>query len=169
MWIDGIDEKDNQIVALLRENGRMSYSDIGEKVGLSRTAVKNRVSALEKAGIISGYHAFVKLQDAPQAMTFVVNIETEPGHFEEVRETLTKEEQPTALPRQWGQRGTQNRHESGRVKARPYGERGSAEGLFHRKSVTGLSSGVATTDHPRAKMLPGAAGIRWIPPSFALQ
>lgn len=98
MWIDGIDEKDNQIVALLRENGRMSYSDIGEKVGLSRTAVKNRVSALEKAGIISGYHAFVKLQDAPQAMTFAVNIETEPGHFEEVRETLTKEEQVGICP-----------------------------------------------------------------------
>ena len=93
MWIESIDEKDNQIVALLREDGRMSYSDIGEKVGLSRTAVKNRVAALEKAGIICGYHAFVKLQDAPQAMTFVVNIETEPGHFEEAREALAKEEQ----------------------------------------------------------------------------
>lgn len=93
MWIESIDEKDNQIVALLRADGRMSYSDIGEKVGLSRTAVKNRVTALEKAGIICGYHAFVKLQDAPQAMTFIVNIETEPGHFEEAREVLVKEEQ----------------------------------------------------------------------------
>lgn len=93
MWIDGIDEKDNQIVALLHKDGRMSYSDIGEKVGISRTAVKNRVTALEKAGIICGYRAVIKLQVTPQAMTFVVNIETEPGHFEEAREALEKEEQ----------------------------------------------------------------------------
>lgn len=97
MWIDGIDEKDNQIISLLREDGRMSYSDIGEKVGLSRTAVKNHVTALEKAGIICGYHAFVNLQDAPQAMTFVVNIETEPGHFEEVRQAMVKEEQAVTV------------------------------------------------------------------------
>ena len=40
---------------------------------------------------------------------------------------------------------------NGRVKTRPYGERGGAEGL--RESVTGLSSGVTTTDHPRANYL----------------
>lgn len=93
MWIDSIDEKDNQIVSLLREDGRMSYSHIGKKVGLSRTAVKNRVAVLEKAGIICGYHALVRLQDAPRATTFLVNMETEPGHFEEAREALVKEEQ----------------------------------------------------------------------------
>ena len=33
----------------------MSYSDIGEKIGLSRTAVKNRIAVLAKNGIIGGY------------------------------------------------------------------------------------------------------------------
>ena len=97
MWIDGLDEKDNQIIALLREDGRMSYSDIGHRIGLSRTAVKNRISALEKAGIICGYRAVIALQPSPQAMTFVVNIETEPGHFEEVRDALTEEEQAVTV------------------------------------------------------------------------
>lgn len=44
MWISNLDDKDNQILALLLEDARMSYSDIGTKVGLSRTAVKNRTN-----------------------------------------------------------------------------------------------------------------------------
>ncbi len=31
-----IDEKDNKILELLASNGRMSYVDIGQKLGLSR-------------------------------------------------------------------------------------------------------------------------------------
>lgn len=55
MRINGIDEKDNEIINFLLMNARMSYSDIGEKIGLSRTAVKNRIATLEKNGIIGGY------------------------------------------------------------------------------------------------------------------
>jgi DNA-binding Lrp family transcriptional regulator len=86
MYINGIDETDNRIVNILLENGRASYSEIGEAVGLSRTAVKNRVAALEKSGIISGYRAVVNPQNSPEMMTFVVNIETDPEHFENARE-----------------------------------------------------------------------------------
>ena len=46
MWIKGIDGIDNKIINLLLEDGRMSYSEIAEKVDLTRTAVKNRISAL---------------------------------------------------------------------------------------------------------------------------
>lgn len=47
MQIRGIDEIDNRIVNLLLEDGRISYSDIAEKIGLSRTAVKTRIAELE--------------------------------------------------------------------------------------------------------------------------
>ena len=96
MRINGIDEKDNQIVNLLLKDGRMSYSDIGERVGLSRTAVKNRVTALESNEIIKGYRAVIDPPQSPEMMTFVVNIETKPECFEtakqifaEAAETLT--------------------------------------------------------------------------------
>ena len=85
MHISGIDDKDNKIVNLLLEDGRMSYSDIGEKVGLSRTAVKNRILALEETGIIAGYRAIVNPQESPEMMTFVVNIETTPDQFEQIK------------------------------------------------------------------------------------
>lgn len=88
MHINGIDEKDNEIVNLLLNDGRISFSDIGEKVGLSRTAVKNRITALEKSGIISGYRAVINPQESPEMMTFIVNIETKPEQFEEAKITL---------------------------------------------------------------------------------
>ena len=48
MFLDGLDELDQKIVQLLIKNARMSYSDIGQKIGISRVAVKMRVQALEQ-------------------------------------------------------------------------------------------------------------------------
>ena len=39
MFLEGLDALDQKIVQLLIENARLSYSDIGEKVGISRVAV----------------------------------------------------------------------------------------------------------------------------------
>lgn len=52
-----IDEIDQQIVALLRENARRSFQDIGSRVALSAPAVKRRVDRLEQRGVIRGYSA----------------------------------------------------------------------------------------------------------------
>ena len=73
MHINGIDEKDNEIIRLLQNNARMSYSDIGKTVGLSRTAVSNRVASLENAGIISGYRAVINPQESPEMMKMRLN------------------------------------------------------------------------------------------------
>ena len=54
-----IDDTDRQIVALLREDARRSFQDIGAHVALSAPAVKRRVDRLERAGIIRGYTASV--------------------------------------------------------------------------------------------------------------
>ena len=52
-----LDEIDQQIVSLLRENARRSFQDIGSRVSLSAPAVKRRVDRLEGAGVIRGYSA----------------------------------------------------------------------------------------------------------------
>jgi DNA-binding Lrp family transcriptional regulator len=54
-----VDATDRKIVALLRENARRSYQDIGGQVGLSAPAVKRRVDRLEADGIIRGYTAVI--------------------------------------------------------------------------------------------------------------
>ena len=40
MYLNGLDELDQKIIQLLIENSRISYSDIGEKTGISRVAVR---------------------------------------------------------------------------------------------------------------------------------
>jgi DNA-binding Lrp family transcriptional regulator len=54
-----MDEIDHRIVALLRENARRSFQDIGERISLSAPAVKRRVDRLERDGVIRGYSANV--------------------------------------------------------------------------------------------------------------
>ena len=82
MYIDSFDKVDNQILNLLLEDARMGFTEIGNIVGLSRTAVKTRVATLERKGIIKGYKAIVDPQEAPETMTFIINVEAKPDSFE---------------------------------------------------------------------------------------
>ncbi len=97
MNFHGLDNLDNLIVNLLLEDGRMSYSDIAERVGVSRTAVKNRVKHLENSGIIKGYKAVINTENAPEMMTFVTNIETEAAHFEECKRIFAESEETVTV------------------------------------------------------------------------
>ncbi|HEX8976586.1 MAG TPA: Lrp/AsnC family transcriptional regulator [Solirubrobacteraceae bacterium] len=54
-----MDTTDRTIVALLRENARRSFQDIGQHVHLSAPAVKRRVDRLEREGVLLGYAAIV--------------------------------------------------------------------------------------------------------------
>jgi DNA-binding Lrp family transcriptional regulator len=54
-----MDATDQRIVALLRENARRSFLDIGRRVHLSAPAVKRRVDRLEREGVLLGYAAIV--------------------------------------------------------------------------------------------------------------
>ncbi len=87
--IQGLDEIDNRIVSMLRENARLTFSEIGNAAGISRTAARNRIGQLEKNGIIRGYHADVNLRGLPKGIRFTLDIEAVPGYYSEVIETLT--------------------------------------------------------------------------------
>jgi DNA-binding Lrp family transcriptional regulator len=54
-----MDTIDAQIIALMRENSRRSFQDIGSRVSLSPPAVKRRVDRLEATGVLQGYTAVV--------------------------------------------------------------------------------------------------------------
>jgi DNA-binding Lrp family transcriptional regulator len=54
-----MDAVDETIVALLREDARRSYLDIGRHVHLSAPAVKRRVDRLERDAVILGYTTIV--------------------------------------------------------------------------------------------------------------
>ena len=50
-----LDRLDEDIIALLVEDARRSYADLGAQVGLSASAVKRRVDRLRAAGAITGF------------------------------------------------------------------------------------------------------------------
>ncbi|MFG2038864.1 Lrp/AsnC family transcriptional regulator [Dactylosporangium sp. NPDC048998] len=54
-----LDIIDQRIIALLQEDARSSYAEIGEKVALSAPAVKRRVDRLRSSGVIRGYTALI--------------------------------------------------------------------------------------------------------------
>ncbi|ASJ09530.1 AsnC family transcriptional regulator [Thermococcus siculi] len=55
----GVDEKDREILRILREEGRITLTELGKRVKLSPASVKNRIEKLEKLGAIRGYSALV--------------------------------------------------------------------------------------------------------------
>ena len=54
-----IDEIDAKILELLQGSGRMKRSDVADEVGLSISAVSERMRKLEERGVIEGYTAIV--------------------------------------------------------------------------------------------------------------
>ena len=70
MYLDGLDKLDQKIIRLLIENARISYSDIGEETGISRVAVKARIQALEKRGVIEEYTDASERGDRASASAF---------------------------------------------------------------------------------------------------
>ena len=54
-----MEKTDRRIVELLRTDGRMSFTDLGKELGLSTSAVHQRVRRLEERGVIKGYSARV--------------------------------------------------------------------------------------------------------------
>ena len=102
MFLDGLDEMDRKILSLLIENGRMSYSDLGEAVSLSRVAVRVRVQALEERGIIEGYTTILNPQKISGAVSCYFEIETLPETLGSVTEILRKNETITQIYRVTG-------------------------------------------------------------------
>ncbi len=61
-----IDETSRRIIEELQAEARLSMAELGRRVSLSAPAVAERVQRLERAGVITGYHATVD----PKAIGF---------------------------------------------------------------------------------------------------
>lgn len=102
MYLDGLDVLDQKIVQLLVENARISYSDIGEKTGISRVAVKARIQALEQKGIIEEYTTVINPQRISGAVSCYFEIETTPDSLSKVTDILHAQDIVTQIYRVTG-------------------------------------------------------------------
>jgi Lrp/AsnC family leucine-responsive transcriptional regulator len=54
-----LDDINRELLDLLQVDGRASYKELGDKIGLTAPAVAERVKKLTEAGVIKGYRAVV--------------------------------------------------------------------------------------------------------------
>jgi len=85
-----MDEIDKKIIRILTKNGRMSYVDIGKQLGLSRVAVRERVTKLVDDGVIEQFTVVVNSEKFGKEVSAFFEIDCEPGSLVEVAEKLTE-------------------------------------------------------------------------------
>ena len=69
-----MEEINATIVALLARDGRMSFTELARRTGLSVSAAQQRVRRLEQRGVIKGYGAVISAEDIGLPLTAFVSI-----------------------------------------------------------------------------------------------
>ena len=86
-----MNEVDRKILALLVEDGRRTYDEIGRRVSLSAPAVKRRVDRLRSSGALRGFTAVVDHAALGTATEALVELFYAPGTLlDEVAEQLRR-------------------------------------------------------------------------------
>jgi Lrp/AsnC family leucine-responsive transcriptional regulator len=66
-----------RLLAELQANARISFSELGRRVGLSAPAVAERVRRMEEAGIIAGYHVELNLEKLGFPLQAIIRVATD--------------------------------------------------------------------------------------------
>ncbi|GGF30455.1 AsnC family transcriptional regulator [Aliidongia dinghuensis] len=71
-----LDAKDIAILEALQADGRIAFSELGRRVGLSQPAMSERVKRLEERGVITGYGARIDPAALGLRMTAILRLKT---------------------------------------------------------------------------------------------
>ena len=86
-----LDATDLEILSALQEDARQTYTDIGKKLGRAHSTVYDRMSRMERQGVIKKYTAIIDAEKAgTKTITALVTIFTDPKEAENVAERLAK-------------------------------------------------------------------------------
>lgn len=77
----GLDPTDMSMIEILQQDGRISVSELGRRVGLSQPAASERMKRLEEKGVIAGYRAVVDPAAVGLGMMAVIRLRTSHEHI----------------------------------------------------------------------------------------
>lgn len=80
--LDGVGWK---LLAALQEDARLSFSELGRRVGLSAPAAAERVRRMEDAGIITGYRARLGFDKLGRPITALIRVSCPEEHAARVK------------------------------------------------------------------------------------
>ncbi|MDM0113827.1 Lrp/AsnC family transcriptional regulator [Variovorax sp. J22R133] len=72
-----LDQLDLRVLRVLQTNGRATFDEVAESVGLSPSATLRRVKRLEQAGVITGYVALLSPERLGLQLTAYINVRLE--------------------------------------------------------------------------------------------
>ncbi|MHC6225080.1 Lrp/AsnC family transcriptional regulator [Pseudomonas sp. X10] len=79
-----MDRIDRKIIAELHVDGRLSLTELAERVGLSLSPCHRRVRALEESGVITGYRACLSPSELGLNFSAIVFVTLREGHRQAV-------------------------------------------------------------------------------------
>ncbi|WP_339861782.1 Lrp/AsnC family transcriptional regulator [Paremcibacter congregatus] len=85
-----MDDTDQKLVNLLKNNGRESTTALARKLGLSRSTVQDRIARLEDRGIIAGYTIRFNEDYQNRLITAHVLIQLNPKNADQILASLRK-------------------------------------------------------------------------------
>jgi len=90
-------ERDMALLKLLQENAREPVSGLARKLGVSRTAVQERINRLMRDGVIEGFTVRIGSEWGQGRVTAMVSLVVDPKHTADVIRALEKMPAITAL------------------------------------------------------------------------
>lgn len=101
-----VNDIDHRIICELDADARLTMFELGERVGLSSSAVHRRVRALEERGVITGYRAVIDRAAIGRDFEVYVSImmrTTDPAAVTELEDALDRIEEVVACHRLFGE------------------------------------------------------------------
>jgi len=92
-----MDEMDNRLVALLRQDGRASYSDLALDLGVQRSTVRTRMAKLIDSGEIAGFTVQTRADVSPNPVRGLMMLEIAGRGAEKISKALRFFPQVTAV------------------------------------------------------------------------
>src|SRR5438552_3039294 len=90
-----LDSTDWEILREVQQNARLSYNELGRRVGLSAPAAAERIRKLEDKGVITSYSAQVNLEKVGLPLLAFIQLRCNPGKC--LLKTRSVEEFPEIL------------------------------------------------------------------------
>jgi len=92
-----LDELGKKILDTLNKNARMSFRHAAKKLGISPTTLYNRVSNLEKAGVIKGYIPLIDAESIGYKLMAIIGLRVKQEKDAEVQKAISKFPQVEAI------------------------------------------------------------------------
>ena len=83
-----LDDTDRAILRILQADARTPFSEVARRIDMSSATVHDRVSRMETAGVIRGYHADVDPASVGYGVSALVGLRVQQGHEDEALERL---------------------------------------------------------------------------------